>query len=249
MKKLSGKTALITGGSSGIGLATARLFRDEGARLVITGRNPDSLARAQEELGSDTLVISSEAGNLEEIDSLMAQVKARFNELDILFVNAGIVKPTPIEEVSESQFDEIMGVNFKGVFFAIQKALPLFSANASIIATTSVTNQKGVPLFNVYAASKAALRSLVQSLGVTLISRGIRINAISPGPIFTPMFDSLGLPDDLLQTRKREMALKSPIKRFGMPEEVAKAALFLASDDSSYMLGEQIVVDGGVSLL
>ncbi len=249
MGKLEGKTVLITGGSSGIGLATARLFRDEGARLVVTGRSAGSLAHAQQELGSETLVLCSDAGNLAEIGALMAQVKNRFQHLDVLFVNAAVAKPAPMEQVSEAQFDETVGINFKGVFFTIQKALPLFSANASIIATTSVSNRKGAPNFSVYAASKAALRSLVQSLSLSLIGRGIRINAISPGPIATPMFDRFGLPDEVVQATKNQMELKSPIKRFGRPEEIARLALFLASDDSSYMVGEEIVVDGGISLV
>lgn len=247
--RLKGKTALITGGTSGIGLATAKLFREEGANLAITGRAPESLARAQEQLGSETLVLCSDAGNLAEIDLLMEQIKRRFNRLDVLFLNAGVAKPVPIELVSESMFDETMNTNLKGVFFTIQKALPLFSENASIVVTTSITNRKGVPNFSVYGASKAALRSLVQSLSLSLIGRGVRINAISPGPIATPMFDRFGLPDDVIQARKQEMELKSPIKRFGAAEEVAKAALFLATDDSSYLVGEEIVIDGGISLV
>lgn len=249
MDKLTGKTVLITGGSSGIGLASAKLFRDEGARLAITGRDPDGLARAQEQLGSETLVIRSDAGNLAEIASMMEQVKNHFTRLDVLFINAAVAKAAPIEQVSETQFDEIMGINCKGAFFTIQKALPLFDDTASIIVTTSITNQLGSPNFSVYGASKAALRSLVQSLSLELISRGVRINAISPGPIATPMFERFGLPADMVQAIKGEIEHKSPIKRFGTPEEIAKVALFLASDDSSYLVGEEIVVDGGMSLL
>jgi len=249
MDRLKGKTALITGGTSGIGLATAKLFRAEGAQLAITGRDPDSLARAQEILGNETLVIRSDAGNLAEIELMIEQVKDRFNRLDVLFVNAAIAKAAPVELVSEDQFDEIMGINFKGVFFTIQKALPLFGDSASIIVTTSITNQLGSPNFSVYGASKAALRSLVQSLSLELISRGIRVNAISPGPIATPMFDRFGIPSDAVHAIKGEIERKSPIKRFGTPEEVAKVALFLASDDSAYLVGEEIVVDGGMSLL
>lgn len=249
MNKLKGKTVLITGGSSGIGLATAKLFRDEGAQLAITGQDPDGLARAREELGSETLVIRSNAGNLAEIESLMKQVDQHFKRLDVLFINAAVAKAAPIEQVSETQFDEIMGINCKGVFFTIQKALPLFGNSASIIVTTSITNQLGSPNFSVYGASKAALRSLVQSLSLELIGRGIRINAISPGPIATPMFERFGLPADMVQAIKSEIEHKSPIKRFGTPEEIAKVALFLASDDSSYLVGGEIVVDGGMSLL
>ncbi|WP_211462100.1 SDR family oxidoreductase [Collimonas silvisoli] len=249
MDKLTGKTVLITGGSSGIGLASAKLFLEHGARLAITGRDPDGLARAREELGSETLIIRSDAGNLAEIAALMQQVESHFKRLDVLFVNAGVATAAPIELVSETQFDDIMGINFKGVFFTIQKALPLFGANASIIVTTSITNQLGSPNFSVYGASKAALRSLVRSLALELVGRGIRINAISPGPIATPIFDRFGLPPDMAQEIKSGIEQKSPSKRFGSPQEVAKVALFLASEDSAYVVGEEIVVDGGMSLL
>jgi NAD(P)-dependent dehydrogenase (short-subunit alcohol dehydrogenase family) len=249
MDKLKGKTVLITGGSSGIGLASAKLFLEHGARLAVTGRDPDGLMRARDELGSDTLVIRSDAGNLAEIGALVQQVENHFGHLDVLFVNAAIATAAPMELVSETQFDDIMGINFKGAFFTIQKALPLFSAGGSIIVTTSITNQLGSPNFSVYGASKAALRSLVRSLGLELISRGIRINAISPGPIATPIFDRFGLPADMVKDIKAGIAQKSPSKRFGQPPEVAKVALFLASDDAAYVVGEEIVVDGGMSLL
>ena len=249
MDRLKGKTALITGGTSGIGLATARLFIAEGARVAVTGRDPQRLAETQQELGSEALVIRSEAGNLAEIDSLMEQVINQFGQLDILFINAAVAKVAPGELVSESLFDEIVSTNLKGAFFTIQKALPLLGNKASIIVTTSITNQLGSPNFSIYAASKAALRSLVQSLSLELIGRGIRINAISPGPIATPMFDRFGLPPEAVQGIKGEIEQKSPIKRFGSPEEVAKVVLFLASDDAAYVVGEEIVVDGGMSLL
>jgi NAD(P)-dependent dehydrogenase (short-subunit alcohol dehydrogenase family) len=249
MNRLEGKTVLITGGSSGIGLATAKLFCDEGARVAITGRNAESLDHAQTVLGSEALVIRSDAGNMQDISSLMEQVQARFGKLDVLFMNAGVATAAPIDHVSEAQFDDIMGVNFKGVFFTIQKALPLFAERASVIVTTSITNQLGSPNFSVYGASKAALRSLVKSLGLELIGRGVRINAISPGPIATPMFDRFGLPGEMVHAIKGEIERKSPSKRFGTTDEVAKVALFLASDDSTYVVGEEIVVDGGMSLL
>ncbi|MDB5813640.1 MAG: 3-oxoacyl-(acyl-carrier-protein) reductase [Rhodocyclales bacterium] len=249
MARLDGKIALITGGTSGIGLATAKLFKAEGAQLIITGRDEARLASAQIELGSETLVIRSEAGNLTEIDALMSRIKDRFTKLDVLFLNAAIANPAPIEDVTEAQFDEIMAVNFKGAFFTIQKALPLLSNNASVIVTTSITNQTGAPNFGVYAASKAALRSLVQSLGLGLIGRGIRVNAICPGPIDTGGFNRMALPQEVMQAIKTDISGRSPIKRFGTSEEVAKVALFLASDDSAYVVGEEIVVDGGISLV
>lgn len=249
MNRLAGKTALVTGGSGGIGLASAKLFRSHGARIAITGRDQDRLALAHEELGGDALVLRSDAGSLAAIESMLAEVKHHFAQLDVLFVNAGVASASPIEAVSETDFDEIMRINLKGVFFTIQKALPLFSAHASVIVTTSIANQLGCPNFSVYGASKAALRSLVQSLGLELIGRGIRINAISPGPVATAIFDRFGLPAETVQAIKQDMAQKSPSQRFANPEEIAKAALFLASDDSSYLVGEEIVVDGGMSLL
>jgi NAD(P)-dependent dehydrogenase (short-subunit alcohol dehydrogenase family) len=249
MARLKGKNVLITGGSSGIGLATAKLFQNEGASLIVTGRSQESLACAQQELGADALVIRSDAASAVQIESLMEQVKVRFEKLDVLLLNAGVAKAAPIEQVSESLFDEIMDINFKGVFFTIQKALPLFTGSASVIVTTSITNQLGSPNFSIYGASKAALRSVVKSLGLELIGRGVRVNAISPGPIATPIFDRFGLPSDMVMAIKAEIEKKSPIKRFGMPDEIARVALFLASDDSAYVVGEEIVVDGGMSLL
>lgn len=249
MNKLSGKTALITGGSSGIGLASAKLFLAEGARLAITGRDPERLETARQQLGDDTLAVVSEAGCLNEIEALLDQVGQHFPTLDVLFLNAGIAEPTPLEFTTEDQFDRIMRVNFKGVFFTIQKALPMLKPGASIIVTTSITNRSGTPNFSVYAASKAALRSMVQSLGLTLIGQGIRVNAINPGPIDTEGFNRLPLPGDVFQAIKTDIEDRSPIKRFGAPEEVAKVALFLASDDSAYVVGEEIVVDGGITLV
>lgn len=247
MNRLSGKTALITGGTSGIGLATARLFKAHGARLAVTGRDPQRLASAQQELGEDTLVVKSEASSMAEIDALIGLVGNRFGKLDVLFLNAALSSPAPVEQITEAQFDKIVGVNFKGVFFTIQKALPLLSRNSSIIVTTSITNRTGSPNFSIYGASKAALRSLVQSLGLALIERGIRVNAINPGPIDTGGFNRLPLAPEVFRSVKSNIEGRSPIGRFGTPEEVAKVALFLASDDSSYVVGEEIVVDGGIS--
>jgi NAD(P)-dependent dehydrogenase (short-subunit alcohol dehydrogenase family) len=180
----------------------------------------------------------------------MATVKQRFGGLDVLVVNAGTAKATPIDVLAEEQYDAIMGTNVKGAVFAIQKSLLLFGeSGGSIVVTTSIANRLGSPNFAVYGASKAALRSFVKSLGLELIGRGIRINAVSPGPIETPIYDNFGLPQEVVTVVKADMAGKSPCKRFGTPEEVAKAILFLASDDSAYMVGEEIVVDGGMSLL
>ncbi len=249
MKKLEGKVALVTGGTSGIGLAAARLFKEQGAQLVVTGRDPGRIADTAAELGESALVLASEAGNLGQIDALMEQVKARFGRLDVLFLNAAATNPAPIEHMTEAMFDEVVNVNFKGEFFTIQKALPLMAEGGSIVVTTSITNRTGSPNFSVYGASKAALRSLVQALSLSLITRGIRINAVCPGPIDTGGFQRLPLPPEVHGAIKAEISGRTPIKRFGTPEEVAKVALFLASDDAAYVVGEEIVVDGGISLV
>lgn len=249
MPKLSGKNALITGGNSGIGLATAKLFREHGASLAITGRDPSSLEQARIDLGGELLAIRSDAGKVSDIELLMKQVEEHFGGLDVLCVNAGIAQAAPFDQVTEDNFEEMVAVNLKGVFFTVQKALPLLSAGSSVIITTSITNRLGSPNFSVYGACKAAQRSLVMSLGLELIARGIRINAISPGPIATPMYGRVGLSEEKEQMLKNIILNKSPIKRYGTPEEVAKVALFLASDDSAYIVGDEIVVDGGMSLL
>ncbi len=248
MNKLDGKIALITGGTSGIGLATAKLFQAQGARVAVTGRSAEALKQAHIELGDDALVMRSDAASLADIDSLMAAVKERFGRIDILFVNAGVARVGPIDIVSEADYAGMMDINVKGTFFTIQKALPLFAETASVIVTTSIANQLGSPNFSLYAASKAALRSMVQSLALELVGRGVRVNAISPGPIATPIFDSFGLPAEVTQTVKSGIADKSPKKRFGTPDEVANAALFLARDPG-YVIGAEIVVDGGMSLV
>lgn len=248
MGKLNGKTALITGGSSGIGLASASLFLEEGARVAITGRDPAGLADAKQTLGPDTLIISSDVRLLDTLDSAMHQVKERFGRLDVLFVNAGVAKATLLGQVSEAQYDEMAEINLKGAFFTIQKALPILSKGASIIVTTSISGRIATPNFCIYGATKAALSALVKSLSLALVEHEVRINAISPGPIATPIFDRFGLPGDMLQAKKQEIESKSPMKRFGTPGEIARIALMLASDDSSYVTGEEIVVDGGMSL-
>lgn len=249
MPRLQGKTALITGGTSGIGLATAKLFQAEGARVIVTGRSPDNLAQARETIGSEARIIASDAGNVDDIKALMAAVKQETETLDVLVLNAAIARPAPLESVSEAAFDQTVAINLKGVFFTLQQALPILREGSSVVVTTSIANQMGSPHFSVYAACKAALRSLVASLALELIPRNIRINAVSPGPIATPMFDRFGLPPEASQAIRDEIQRKSPIRRFGAPDEVAKAILFLASDDSSYLVGEEIVVDGGMSLL
>ena len=245
MARLDGKTALITGGTTGIGLETAKLFQTEGARIAFTGQNQERLNEAAQKLGSEAYAIRANTQSVADIEAMALQVKEQLGGLDVLFVNAGITKSASLAEVDEAHIDEQMGINFKGAFFTIQKVVPFIRDQGSIVLTTSCLNQMGMPGMSIYAASKAALRSLAQTLSAELTERGIRINAVSPGPIETPAYSKLGLPQEALQQMAGQLVEKVPMHRFGQPEEVARAALFLASEDSSFMLGEELVVDGG----
>ncbi len=249
MGKLEGKVAVITGGNSGIGLATAREFKAQGARVVITGRDQQTLDEAKREIGDGVLAVRSDTSSLTEIDKLSAAVKKEFGRIDVLFVNAGVGKFAPVEAVTEELFDSIMDINFKGAYFTIQKLLPLLSDNASIILNTSINAHIGMPNSSVYAASKAALITLARTLSAELVGRGIRVNALSPGPVTTPIFGRLGLSPEALEETANSIKEQVPMKRFGRPEEIAKTALFLASSDSSFLLGTEIVADGGMSQL
>ncbi len=249
MSKLEGKVAVITGGNSGIGLATAKEFKQQGARVVITGRDQETLDDAKRSIGGDVLAIRSDTSHLADIDKLFAEVKEKFGKIDILFVNAGVGKFAPVESVTEEFFDSIMDINFKGAYFTIQKALPLLNDSASIILNTSINANIGMPNTSVYAASKAALITLARTLSAELISRGIRVNAISPGPVATPILGRMGMAPEALEETIRYIQGQVPMKRFGRPDEIAKTALFLASDDSSFLLGTEIVADGGMSQL
>ncbi|MFL6335805.1 MAG: SDR family oxidoreductase [Pyrinomonadaceae bacterium] len=241
--KLEGKVALVTGGNSGIGLATAKEFAREGARVVITGRDARTLEEAARAIGGEALALRADAASLGEIDGLFAAVKERFGRLDVLFVNAGVAQFAPVEETTEELFDRIMDINFKGAYFTVKKALPLLADGASVILNTSVVAHVGFPAASVYSASKAALLSLVRTLSSDLAGRGIRVNAVSPGPTETPIFGRMGLPEEA----KQGFGEQVPLKRLGRPEEIAKAVLFLASSDSSFLVGTEIVADGGVS--
>lgn len=245
--KLNNTKCLITGGTSGIGLATAKLFVDEGSDVTIVGRNEEKILHALETLNHSVKGLCADISSVIEIERMYQHFNN--DSLDILVVNAAIAKPLPFEFVSESSFDSTVNINLKGAFFTIQKALPLLRKNSKIVVITSIANQMGSPNFSIYAATKAALRSLVKTLGLELIQKGIRINAVSPGPIETPMYDKFDLDGQQVHAIKDIISDKSPIKRFGQVEEVAKCVLFLASDDSSYMVGDEIVVDGGMCLL
>jgi NAD(P)-dependent dehydrogenase (short-subunit alcohol dehydrogenase family) len=248
--KLKGKVAVITGGNSGIGLATAKEFVAQGAEVVISGRDEKTLEEAAKELGGKALAVRADIGRLDEIDGLFATVKAKFGRIDVLFVNAGVGKFVPLEAMTEEIYDSILDINLKGAFFTIQKALPLLADGASIVLNTSIAAHIGRPIgTSVYSASKAALLSLARTLSAELVGRNIRVNAISPGPVTTPIFGRLGLPTEALEQLRHDVEAQMPLKRFGRPEEIAKTALFLASSDSSFLLGSEIVADGGMSQL
>jgi len=249
MDKLKGKVAVITGGNSGIGLATAIEFAEQGAQLVISGRDQKTLDQAAKELGPEVLVVRADVSKLADIDKLFAAVRAKFGRIDVLFVNAGIGKFAPFEAVTEELYDTVLDINLKGAYFTIQKALPLLADGASIVLNASINAHIGMANSSVYAASKAALLSLARTLSADLVGRNIRVNAISPGPVTTPIFGRMGLAPEALEQTLQSVASQVPMKRFGRPEEIAKAALFLASSDSSFLLGSEIVADGGMSQL
>jgi NAD(P)-dependent dehydrogenase (short-subunit alcohol dehydrogenase family) len=244
---LNGKVALVTGGTSGIGLATAKLFRSEGAQVVVVGNAPDRLKTAAAVLGESGLALQADLRRTDDVGRLMETVRERYGRLDILFANAGLGRAAPLEAVTEAQFDEQFAVNFKGLFFTVQKAVPLMDKGASIVLTTSFLNAVGAPGLSILSATKAAVRSLARTLGAELAPRGIRVNAVSPGPIDTPFHSKLGLAEKALAEVAAGIETQVPLRRFGKADEIAKTALFLASEDSSFMTGAEVVVDGGLS--
>jgi len=244
--RLENKIAVITGGSSGIGLATAREFKAEGASVVICGRNSETLKEAREQLGDDVLAVQADISNLSDIELLMQTATERFGKIDVLFANAGDVKFLPMDMIDEASFDYVTNNSFKGTFFTIQKALPYLNDGASIIVMSATGQSMGFPASAVAAANKAAIRSLARGISADLLpGRGIRANCISPGPIETPLFNKLGLPPEQVSGMKEAFRQLIPMKRMGTPEEVAKVAVFLASDESSFVAGEEIKVSGG----
>ena len=245
MDRLKGKRALITGGTSGIGLETARHFLGEGARIIITGRG--NLETARQELGPDLLAVSSNAGDLSAQTELARTVGNEFGSLDILVLNAGIVEMRPLEKWDEAAFDRNFSINFKGPFFLIQALLPLFANPAAIVVNGSINAHLGMPNSSVYSASKAAMLSMVKTLSGELISRGIRLNAVSPGPIDTPIYDKLGMAKN--SKAALDFTQQIPARRFGNPAEIAKAIVFLASDEAAFTVGSELVIDGGMSTL
>jgi NAD(P)-dependent dehydrogenase (short-subunit alcohol dehydrogenase family) len=248
MDRLKGKRSLITGGTTGIGLETARQFLAEGARVAITGKNPDTLEAALNALGGEALVFESDAANVAAQKKLAEQIGEAFGTLDILFVNAGIAELRPLGEWDEEAFDRSIGINLKGPFFLIQELLPYFADKASIVLMASVNAHIGMPNTSVYGATKAALASLARTLSGELVSRGIRVNTVSPGPITTPLYGKLGLAEADLKKVAASIESQVPQKRFGEPTEVAKAVVFLASDESPFTMGGELLIDGGMSL-
>jgi NAD(P)-dependent dehydrogenase (short-subunit alcohol dehydrogenase family) len=246
MYDLQGKHAVITGGNSGIGLATAKEFIAQGAKVVVSGRDPDTLERTRQELGPDALVVSADVLKLEDLEHLFETAQKHFGPVDTVFVNAGIARMGEIGAVTEAVFDEVMNANFKGAFFTIQKALPFMRDGGTFVLNGSVNAHVGFAGASVYSASKAALHSLARTLAPELIVRGIRINTITIGPIETPLFSKLGLPNEAVQGFAQAVGSKIPLKRFGQPEEIARIAAFLASGASSLMTGSEVTADGGL---
>ena len=245
MRRLEGKVAVVTGGNSGIGLASAKRLQDEGALVAISGRSQKTLDEAVKILGKDTLAVQADVSKLADADKLFDAVKKRFGKIDILFVNAGVGKFAPLDTVTEEHYDELFDINTKGAYFTVVKSLPHLNDGASIILNTSVVSHEGLANGSVYAATKAALRSMARSLAAELVGRNIRVNAVAPGPIQTPILGRSGLPQDMVDEFVKNIVASVPMKRFGTSEEVAGTVAFLASSDSSYMTGTEIGVDGG----
>jgi NAD(P)-dependent dehydrogenase (short-subunit alcohol dehydrogenase family) len=248
MKKLEGKTAVITGGNSGIGFATAKEFIAQGAKVIITGRNEKSVRDAIAELGENAHGIISDSAYMPEVEKLAEQVKTVTQNIDILVINAGVGKFNTLENMTEEMFDEIMNINFKGAYFSIQQLLPLVNTGGSIVLNTSINAHIGMAGATVYAASKSALLTLAKNLSAELTSRKIRVNAVSPGPVGTPLHstEKLGLSEEDLKNMGESLIKQIPVGRFGQAEEIAKTITFFASDDSAFILGSELIVDGGM---
>ncbi|MGL4232271.1 MAG: SDR family oxidoreductase [Casimicrobium sp.] len=247
--KLAGKTALITGATTGIGFATAKLFLTEGANLIITGQDRERLDAAKRELGADVLAIKLDVRDHDQLRGMHDTIARANRRVDVLFANAGVAFATPIASTSTERYDELMNINLKGVFFTIQAALPLLNDGGSIILNTSWLNEVGTAGLSLLSASKAAVRSFARTLSAELLPRKIRVNAVSPGAMATPIHSKNGMSPEELEKFAAQLKQRIPLGRFGAAEDVAAAALFLANDESAYVLGSEIVVDGGFSQL
>ena len=246
MSNLNGKTAVITGGNSGIGYSTAKKFKQDGANVIITGRSAERVAEAAKELGVKGFV--ADVAQLSAISDLVTQVKAECGKIDILFVNAGVFLPTPIGACTEETFDKTMNINFKGAIFTIEKFLPILNDGASIINLSSINAYTGMPNTSIYAASKAALNSYTRTASTELAPRKIRINSVNPGPVSTPIFSKTGMPEADLEAFASAIQNRVPLKRFGQPEDIANLVSFLASDEASFITGSEYNIDGGTNV-
>ena len=245
--KLENKVAFVTGGTSGIGLETAKLFQAEGARVVLVGSNEERLAAASKELDGKALLVRADIREVADIERAVEETRMKFGHIDVVFANAGATTVAALEAVTEKYVADNLALNFTGTFFTIQKTAPIIAEGGSIVVTTSFLNMIGYPGLSILAATKAAARSLVRTLGAELAPRGIRVNAVSPGAVATPFYGKIGLPDAVLSEVANSITQKIALKRFGNPDELAKTVLFLASDDSSYVTGAELVVDGGLT--
>jgi len=246
MHRLNNKIAVVTGGSSGIGLATAQRFISDGAQVVVTGRNQNALDTALVELGRRATGVRGDVADLDDVDRLFTQIREQFGRIDVLFANAGIAPFVPFEAVTEEHFDLLFNVNVRGLFFTVQKALPLLTEGASVILNASVVAQSGLPNTSIYSATKAAVRSLGRTLAAELSPRGIRVNVVSPGLIETPFWTKVGLNQDDVDAFGAQVVRQTPLGRPGKAREIAATVAFLASDDASYFTGADLVADGGM---
>jgi NAD(P)-dependent dehydrogenase (short-subunit alcohol dehydrogenase family) len=247
MQRYEHKQLAIIGGTSGMGLATARLLRDEGARVLVTGRTAAHAAEAQRELGDDVIVVQSDASRIGDVDALAATIRETFGGLDALFISAGISHAGSVQDATAQAFDDVFDINTKGAYFTLQRLAPLMREGAGVVLATSVSNVKGLPNTSIYAASKAALRSMARTFARELLDQGVRVNAVSPGPIDTGILDR-SMPAEAVEALKVRMIANNPMGRFGSPEEIARAVAFLALD-ATFTTGAELAVDGGVSQL
>lgn len=245
-QKLKDKVAVITGGSSGIGLGIAKRFAEEGAKVAITGRNQETINEALVAIGPNGLGIQGDVSNLNDLTRIYQTVEENFGKVDILIANAGVYVLGPLADFTEEQFDKVSDINFKGAFFSVQKALPMLKDGASVVLVSSAVNGKGIPNHAAYSATKAAVRSLARSFSADLLERKIRVNALTPGPVDTPVFNTITTDPEEAKAMKESFSNFTPVKRIGSAEELAAAALYLASDDSSFMLGAELLLDGGL---
>ena len=248
-QRFRGKVAVVTGGNSGIGLGVAKAYAQEGAQVAITGRTEKTLQVAAKEIGDGTLAIRSDAGKVADVEAAMMEIKDRFGRIDVLFVNAGIGKFVPFEQVTEQFFDETVNINMKGVFFPVQTAAPLMPKGSAIVLNASINAHLGMPGTTVYGATKAAVLNMAKTLSADLLEKGIRVNAISPGPITSALLARDGIAQETLQETKDWIQGQVPIKRFGTPEEIAAGVLYLTSPESAFVVGSELIVDGGMSTL